>query len=823
MPNTRTVRIGVHARNDYKFTEQDYELVREAKIETIKIMSFTEDRVFERLRKENPELQFIVRLYKKMGVGVHPSPQEFASEFVPRMKELRLFTTKFEVHNEPNHPHRYEGWGQEDSYAHDFNQWFLQVYSLLKSACEWAELGFPGLAVPHRDLEWLDICRPAIEKADWLGAHCYWQTPPEQPNNHLVDKWGLRFKDYHSQFPTKTLEITEFGNSNGQSGLPLSEKERSRQYVEYYQELFKYPYIGSASAFIASSPDESWEREGFVWIKRDGTKLPVIAAVGDIPRPRLVPVVVLPTYGVKYVSHAVPRSVQAGQRGRATITLQNSGLKTWQAKGKNMVRLGYHWFTPDGQPVAVAEDIRTALPTNVATEQKVKLEQVEFSAPLTEGQYVLQWDLVEEGITWFSNAGANPLQTEIKVEPAPPPTEMYFEMTDKTVGSPFLEFFQRYGLDICGYPITEAVPESGLLSQYFQRIALEEHEPGKVRLKLVGAEVLTSRTVIEELEEQVEGWNDKVERLQESLKVLEEELETLVHKPPSPSSSTVTPPTTSRPKVEDITDSLLKHPTNRYETRSLDTIKYLVIHHSGAPASVGPERIASYQVEKQDWPGIGYHFVLTADGTIYQTNALETICYHAQEVSNTGVGLCLTGNFTDELPTAAQLDSVGHLCAYLLQELKLPNDSIKGHKDFVATQCPGRQWDSDQVWRDLFFQRLETHQTPVRTRAAPRSRVKTIGHYVLFWQDPTSWAQHDWQNATTYIGRFRPTCGFSVDDALTAEFVTIIGHSLPSEVEQQLKNAGCKVERIAGQTAADTKRILDAMAQKGQRFLTFEL
>jgi hypothetical protein len=265
MPDTRTVRIGIHARNDYTFRPQDFELVREAKIETIKMMSFTDISVFKSLRQENPNIEFIVRLHDdRVKAGFHPSPQEFASKFITRMKELRPFATKFEVHNEPNHPARYEGWGQEDSYAQDFNQWFLQVYSLLKSGCEWAELGFPGLAVPHRDLEWLDICRPAIEKADWLGVHCYWQTPADQPNNHLHGKWGLRFKEYHSKFPTKPLEITECGNANGQSGIPLSETEMSRQYVEYYQELYKYNYIVSAASLRSKirPPRRAQERPG---------------------------------------------------------------------------------------------------------------------------------------------------------------------------------------------------------------------------------------------------------------------------------------------------------------------------------------------------------------------------------------------------------------------------------------------------------------------------------------------------------------------------------------------------------------------------------
>ncbi len=40
------------------------------------------------------------------------------------------------------------------------------------------------------------------------------------------------------------------------------------------------------------------------------------------------------------------------------------------------------------------------------------------------------------------------------------------------------------------------------------------------------------------------------------------------------------------------------------------------------------------------------------------------------------------------------------------------------------------------------------------------------------------------------------------------------------QAEQTLRAAGAKVERIAGADFADTQRILDDMAARGQRFLT---
>jgi len=279
--------VGVHGRNDHEYHGQDYDLVREAKIESVKMMSFNPVHVFHQLRDVTPDLDLVVRLYDgRMGAGGnHPTPAQFADTFIPIMRDFQPYATKFEVHNEPNHLHGIEGWGQEDHYAHDFNAWFLQVYDRLKQACPWASLGFPGLAIPHRDLEWIEICRPSVEKADWLGVHCYWQNPTSTEGNHLDDFWGLRFKSYHEKFPDKLIEITEFGNSNCQGGLPVVWDRIAKEHVDFYQEVFKYAYIRSASAFIMSAPQREWD--GFCWRREDGAFRPMVQMVGNMERPPL--------------------------------------------------------------------------------------------------------------------------------------------------------------------------------------------------------------------------------------------------------------------------------------------------------------------------------------------------------------------------------------------------------------------------------------------------------------------------------------------------------------------------------------------------------
>ncbi|MFQ5577815.1 MAG: N-acetylmuramidase domain-containing protein, partial [Anaerolineae bacterium] len=242
------------------------------------------------ISRNNPGLEIITRLYDDRIQFAHPTPAEFAAKMIPVMKTLRPYCQKFQVVNEPNHSRGYEGWGSGDDDARSFNAWFLDVYRRLKDACPWASLGFPGLAAPdaaHRDRAWLTICRPAIEQADWLGVHCYWQTPPGQPSGYLSEDFGLNFKYYHRQYPDKTLEILECGNSNIHSRYPITDEAIAQEYVAWLQIVFKYNYVNSASFFILSSPDaDNWEF--FAWRTEENWEKPVVQWVGQMNRPDLV-------------------------------------------------------------------------------------------------------------------------------------------------------------------------------------------------------------------------------------------------------------------------------------------------------------------------------------------------------------------------------------------------------------------------------------------------------------------------------------------------------------------------------------------------------
>lgn len=151
-------------------------------------------------------------------------------------------------------------------------------------------------------------------------------------------------------------------------------------------------------------------------------------------------------------------------------------------------------------------------------------------------------------------------------------------------------------------------------------------------------------------------------------------------------------------RIIDITDQLPKG-IRAYGKRNLSQIVRFVIHHSADPAGY-PLKYANYHINTHGWPGIGYHFVIQKDGTIYQTNALETISYNVESYNTGTLGICLTGDYTVEKVPQAQMESL----IWLLKDLSgsLGAKPILPHSAFKATKCPGDQIDTDQISKEVY-------------------------------------------------------------------------------------------------------------------------
>jgi hypothetical protein len=112
-------------------------------------------------------------------------------------------------------------------------------------------------------------------------------------------------------------------------------------------------------------------------------------------------------FGATYqVSNGFPDPMEPGGRNSFTVQLTNKGLMTWrrQGSGSNPVRLAFHWYNASGQLIAW-DCVRTELPGDVAPGQTVTVAPVITTPNIDGSVYVLKFDLVKEGVAWFSNRG----------------------------------------------------------------------------------------------------------------------------------------------------------------------------------------------------------------------------------------------------------------------------------------------------------------------------------------------------------------------------------------------------------------------------------
>jgi LysM repeat protein len=156
------------------------------------------------------------------------------------------------------------------------------------------------------------------------------------------------------------------------------------------------------------------------------------------------------------------------------------------------------------------------------------------------------------------------------------------------------------------------------------------------------------------------------------------------------------------PKYKDIRGSIRR--SGRYPlvgTAGKDTI---VIHHSLTPlkaAGSTPQAFANHHIDANGWHGCAYPFVITWDGTIYQTDDLDRRTYHAGNTNTRSIGICVAGDFRKgkEKPTQAQKDSLYLLVKELQKELpKLKR--ILGHQEcpgYSWKNCPGDNWNYKDV------------------------------------------------------------------------------------------------------------------------------
>uniref|UniRef100_A0A8D2D855 Peptidoglycan recognition protein 2 n=1 Tax=Sciurus vulgaris TaxID=55149 RepID=A0A8D2D855_SCIVU len=154
---------------------------------------------------------------------------------------------------------------------------------------------------------------------------------------------------------------------------------------------------------------------------------------------------------------------------------------------------------------------------------------------------------------------------------------------------------------------------------------------------------------------------------------------------------------------------------------------FLYVHHTYVPAppcttftrcSANMRSMQSFHQDTRGWDDIGYSFVVGSDGYVYEGRGWHWVGAHTLGHNTRGFGVAFVGNYTATLPTEAALRTVREVlpsCA-LRAGLLRPDYKLLGHRQLVATDCPG----------NALFGLLRTwpHFTETETsrRASQRSR-----------------------------------------------------------------------------------------------------
>jgi N-acetyl-anhydromuramyl-L-alanine amidase AmpD len=162
----------------------------------------------------------------------------------------------------------------------------------------------------------------------------------------------------------------------------------------------------------------------------------------------------------------------------------------------------------------------------------------------------------------------------------------------------------------------------------------------------------------------------------------------------------------------------------------------IVVHHSGSRRDTTASIDRWHR--KRGWDGIGYHFVIgngreMPAGQIDPTfrwwqqreGAHAGSSPQSKPLNETGIGICLIGNFNEDQPEDYQTERLVELCATLIRHLPgLTPASIIGHRDVPGkdTDCPGKLFDVERI-RYLVRQRLdELGPLPASTPVASPTR-----------------------------------------------------------------------------------------------------
>lgn len=115
---------------------------------------------------------------------------------------------------------------------------------------------------------------------------------------------------------------------------------------------------------------------------------------------------------------AAPARLRRQEQAALQVTVRNESALPWAARerggGRYQVSLGNHWLDETGKTV-INDDGRAALLKPLKPGESVKLKLV-VNAPRQPGNYLLEVDMLQEGVSWFALQGSPTIRVPVRVE-----------------------------------------------------------------------------------------------------------------------------------------------------------------------------------------------------------------------------------------------------------------------------------------------------------------------------------------------------------------------------------------------------------------------
>ncbi len=147
--------------------------------------------------------------------------------------------------------------------------------------------------------------------------------------------------------------------------------------------------------------------------------------------------------------------------------------------------------------------------------------------------------------------------------------------------------------------------------------------------------------------------------------------------------------------------------------RKRDKTEFIILHHraaNGDVLSIHNGHIAN------GWSGIGYHFYVRKDGTVYRGRPIAVEGAHCTGYNSNSVGICFEGNYQTETKVPEAQKRAGKEVVSYLKNV-YPKAQVVKHSDFVSTACPGKNFPFDEIRKGVTEMSVEEAIEIVQAKA----------------------------------------------------------------------------------------------------------